>query len=137
MLSHRRPRHPRALGWSLRLGALYDSTFALLMVAAPRLPARFLGLPLPPLPSGAFYLWIMAVLLLMLSSLYLLAAADPARHAGVVAVATAGRALGGVAFLAAALGAPGLSGLYPLAAADLAFAIAHASFWRGWGSLRR
>jgi len=56
--------------------------------------------------------------------------------AGVVAVATAGRALGGVAFLAAALGAPGLSGLYPLAAADLAFAIAHASFWRGWGSLR-
>ena len=85
------------------------------MVAAPRLPARLLGLPLPPLPAGAFYLWIMAVLLLMLGALYLLAAADPGRYAGVVAVAVAGRLLGGLAFLAAA---------------DLAFGIAHAA---GWG----
>jgi hypothetical protein len=118
------------LRWSLVLGALYDATFALLMVAAPRLPARLLGLPLPPLPAGAFYLWIMAVLLLMLAALYLLAAADPGRYAGVVAVAVAGRLLGGLAFLAAAALSPSLAGLYPLAAADLAFGIAHAA---GWG----
>ncbi len=113
------------------------------MVAAPRLPARLLGLPLPPLPAGAFYLWIMAVLLLMLGALYLLAAADPGRYAGVVAVAVAGRLLGGLAFLAAAALSPALAGLYPLAGADLAFGIAHAAGWgknpgaRAWGGGRK
>jgi hypothetical protein len=122
-----RGRLPRLLRWSLVLGALYDATFAILMVAAPRLPARLLGLPLPPLPAGAFYLWIMAVLLLMLAALYLLAAADPGRYAGVVLVAVAGRILGGLTFLAAAALAPGLAGLYPLAAADLALGLTHAA----------
>jgi hypothetical protein len=122
-----RCRLPRTLRWSLRLGALYDAVFAMLMVAAPRLPARLLGLPLPPLPAGAFYLWIMAVLLLMLATLYLLAAADPGRYAGVIAVAAAGRILGGCAFLIAAALSAGLAGLYPLAAADLALGITHAA----------
>jgi hypothetical protein len=126
----RRLRFLAALRFSLALGALYDAGFAVLMVAAPRLPARLLRLPLPPLPEGAFYLWVMAVLLLMLAVLYLLAAHDVGRYGGIVAVAVGGRILGGLAFLAAAAGGPGLAGLYPLAAADLGFGIAHAAFWR-------
>jgi len=114
---------------SLLLGALYDAGFAVLMITAPGLPARLLRLPLPPLPEGAFYLWIMAVLLLMLATLYLLAARQPHRYAGVVAVAAGGRVLGGLAFIAAAWGHPGLQGLYPLAAADLGLGLAHAAFW--------
>jgi len=126
----RRSRYLAVLRASLRLGALYDSAFAVLMVTAPGLPARLLRLPLPPLPEGAFYLWIMAVLLVMLATLYLLAAGDPGRYSGVVAVAASGRILGGLAFLAAALIHPGLAGLYPLAAADLGLGLAHAACWR-------
>jgi hypothetical protein len=127
--SARRSRLLALLRGSLAFGALYDAAFAVLMVAAPRLPARLLRLPLPPLPEAAFYLWIMAVLLLMLATLYLLAAREPRRYAGVVAVAAAGRLLGGLAFVAAAWGHPGLQGLYPLAAADLGLGLAHAAFW--------
>lgn len=124
-----RLRHPSLLRWSLTLGALYDATFAILMLVAPRLPARLLRLPLPPLPQGAFYLWVMAVLLLMLAALYLLAARDLRRYQAIAVVATAGRMLGGIALLAAAWGHPGLAGLYPLAAADLGFGVAHAASW--------
>jgi CHASE2 domain-containing sensor protein len=126
----RRSRLPALLAASLVAGALYDAGFAVLMVAAPRPIARLLRLPLPPLPEAAFYLWIMAVLLLMLAACYLLAARDPRRYAGVVAVAIAGRALGGVTFIVAARGHQGLAGLYPLAAADLGFGLAHAACWR-------
>lgn len=129
LLASRRPRHPSPLRLSLVLGAAYDAGFALLMIAAPRPTARLLRLPLPPLPQGAFYLWIMAVLLLMLAALYLLAARDLGRNGGIVAVAAAGRLVGGLALLAAAAGHPGLAGLYPLAAADLAFGLAHAACW--------
>jgi len=125
----RRHRQIALLRGNLVLGALYDAGFAVLMVTAPGLPARLLRLPLPPLPEGAFYLWIMAVLLLMLASLYLLAARQPHRYAGVVVVAAGGRVLGGLAFVAAACGHPGLQGLYPLAAADLGLGLAHAAFW--------
>ncbi len=125
----RRSRFLALLRASLWFGALYDAAFAVLMVTAPGLPARLLRLPLPPLPEGAFYLWIMAVLLLMLATLYLLAARDPGRYAGVVAVAAGGRVLGGLAFLAAARGHSGLAGLYPLAAADLGLGLAHAGCW--------
>jgi len=114
---------------SLVLGAVYDLGFALLMVAAPGVPARLLHLPLPPLPEGAFYLWVLAVVLAMLAALYLLAAHDTRRYSGIVAVAIAGRLLGGLAMAVAALRGPGLEGLYPLAAADTAFGLAHAAFW--------
>jgi hypothetical protein len=114
---------------SLGLGALYDACFAVLMVAAPELTARRLGLPLPPLPQGAFYLWILAILLLMLAALYTLAARDTRRYSGIVGVAIGGRLLGGAALLAAAWRHPGLGGLYPLGAADLGFGLAHAAFW--------
>jgi hypothetical protein len=125
----RRFRFLELLRGSLALGALYDFAFAVLMVAAPGLPARWLGLPLPPLPRGAFYLWVMAVLLAMLSSLYLLAARDTRRYSGIVVVAIAGRIAGGLAMAFAALRGPDLAGLWPLAAADLGFGLAHALFW--------
>lgn len=121
----------RLLAWlrgSLVAGAVYDLVFALLMVAAPGVPARILDLPLPP-PETMFYLWVMAVLLSMLAALYLLAARDTRRYSGIVAVAIGGRLLGGLALGIAAWRGPGLEGLYPLAAADAAFGLAHAACW--------
>lgn len=114
---------------SLLAGALYDLGFAALMVTAPGVPARIFSLPLPPLPRGAFYLWILATLLTMLALLYLAAAYDPRRYSAIIAVAIGGRTLGALAFLAAALLGPDLNGLLPLAAADFAFGAIHAAAW--------
>jgi hypothetical protein len=114
---------------SLVLGALWDVVFAVLLAAAPEASARAFDLPLPPLPEGAFYLWIFAVVLLMLAALYLLAARDTRRYSGIVAVAIGGRILGGLVLLFAALRPSGVPGLIPMAAADLGFGIAHAAFW--------
>lgn len=123
----RRFRFLTLLRVSLVLGAAWDAVFALLLGFAAEPAARVFGLPLPPLPEGAFYLWVLGVLLLMLAALYVIAARDPRRYSGILAVAIGGRVLGGlVMFLAAARGVPGL---YPMAAADLAFGISHAAFW--------
>ena len=122
----RRFRYLTLLRWSLGVGAAYDLLFALAMVAAPDGTARLLDLPLP---GETFYLWILAVLLAMLAGLYTLAARDPRRYSGIIAMAIAGRVVGGLALLAAALPRPDLAGLYPLAAMDLAFGASHALFW--------
>jgi hypothetical protein len=114
---------------SLVAGAGYDLAFALLMVVSPALPARIFGLPLPPLPRGAFYLWILATLLAMLALLYLAAAHDPRRYSAIIAVAIGGRLLGALVFVVAAVTAPDLQGLLPLAAADFAFGAVHAAAW--------
>ncbi len=124
--SRHRFRFQRWLSWSLVAGALYDLIFAVIMVAAPQIPARVLNLPMP---GETFYLWLMAIFLVMLASLYLAAAINPRRYSAVIAVAIGGRIAGAVAFLVAAGGRPELSGLYPLAAADAAFGIAHLLFW--------
>lgn len=116
----------RLLRLSLWLGALYDLGFAACMVAAPGVPAAMLELPLPGEP---FYLWIMAVFLVMLAVLYLSAAHDPRRYSAIIVVAIAGRFLGATAFVLAALGHPHLAGLYPLAIADAVFGLLHAVFW--------
>ena len=116
----------RLLRGSLVLGALYDLGFALLMVAAPEIPARLFGLPLP---GETFYLWLLAIFLVMLATLYLAAALDPRRHSAIIAVAIGGRFLGGMAFAMATVGRPDLNGLFPVAGADFAFACAHALFW--------
>jgi hypothetical protein len=110
---------------SLVAGAVYDLFFGALMVAAPTLAARWFGLPLPPLPEGRFYLWILAILLAMLAALYLAAAHDPRRYSAILLVAVGGRALGGLALLFA-YQSTGLAGLLPLAGADLGFALVHA-----------
>ena len=125
----RRFRFLTLLRTSLVVGALWDVAFALLLTFAPEATARNFGLPLPPLPEAAFYLWIFAVVLLMLAALYVIAARDPRRYSGILAVAIGGRILGGLVLLTAALRPPGLPGLYPMAAADLGFGIAHAAFW--------
>lgn len=112
---------------SLVAGAVYDLLFAFLMVAAPGLPAQLLRLPLP---GEAFYLWLLAILLAMLAAIYLLAAHDPRRYSGVIAVAVAGRILGSLAFAWAAFREPHLArGLLPLAACDLLLGLAPAVFW--------
>src|SRR5688572_31088377 len=105
----------RLLRGSLVLGAVYDLAFAAVMVLAPQLTSRALGLPLP---GERFYLWVMAVMLAMLASLYLKAAQDPRRYSAVVVVAAAGRCAGAAAFAAAPLDPPDLHGLWVLAAAD-------------------
>ena len=114
---------------SLVAGAVYDLVFAVLMVAAPAVPARILTLPLPPLPRGAFYLWILAILLAMLALLYLAAAYDPRRYSAIIAVAIGGRIVGALAFVIAASTGQDLRGLLPLAVADFAFGAAHAAAW--------
>jgi hypothetical protein len=114
---------------SLVAGAVYDLAFAALMVVAPAVPARIFDLPLPPLPRGAFYLWILATLLSMLALLYLAAAYDPRRYSAIIAVAIGGRVVGALAFAIAALSGPDLRGLLPLAAADFAFGAVHAAAW--------
>lgn len=112
---------------SLVLGALYDAAFAAAMLLAPGWSSAALGVPLP---SPAFYLPLFAVLLLMLAALYLVAADDPERGARIVAVAIVGRLAGAIVLGGAAAG--GLPALWPLAAGDLAFAVAHAAFWLPW-----
>jgi hypothetical protein len=114
---------------SLAAGALYDFGFAVLMVAAPQVPARMLDLPLPPLPEGRFYLWILGTLLTMLAALYLAAARDPRRYSAIIGIAIGGRALGALALGLAALTGDGLGGLIPLAVADLTFSVVHAGAW--------
>ena len=116
----------RGLRISLILGALYDVVYALVMVLAPDLPAKWLSLPKP---GEDFYLWLMAVFLLMLASFYLFAAYDPKAYRGNVIIAILGRTAGGLVFLLAAWGRPDLSGLYVVAAGDLFFALLHAIFW--------
>ena len=116
----------RLLRVSLVLGALYDLGFAAMMVLAPQVPARLFALPLPE----RFYLWLLAVLLSMLAVLYLVAAEDPRRYSAVVVVASLGRCAGAVALGLGALGGPDLGGLWPLAAADLAFGVVHGALWK-------
>lgn len=125
----RRFRFLSLLRASLVLGALWDAVFAVLLVVTPVAAARVFELPLPPLPEGAFYLWILAVILLMLAAMYLLAAQDTRRYSGIVAVAIGGRILGGLVLFYAALRPEGVPGLVPMAAADLGLGIAHAAFW--------
>lgn len=118
----------RLLRGSLVLGAVYDLAFAAIMVLAPQVASRALRLPLP---GERFYLWVMAVMLVMLAALYIKAAQDPRRYSAVVVVAAAGRCAGAAAFAAAALDRPELDGLWVLAAADLVFGVAHAVLWKG------
>ena len=111
---------------SLLAGALYDLVFAGLLVLAPELPQRLLELN-PP--ADRYYLWLIAVFLTMLTGFYGYAAYDPVAYEGNVVVAIAGRGLGALAMGLAAWQNPALWGLYPLAAGDLFFALAHAVFY--------
>ena len=116
----------RYLKLGLRAGALYDFVFAAIMVLAPGLPTALLGLRQP---GDSYFLWLIAIFLCMLGSAYLFAAYDPRAYAGIIWIAIIGRFCGFVALVAAALGDPSLTGLYPLAFCDLLFAVIHAVFF--------
>ncbi len=110
----------RALAVSLRLGALYDVSFAVAMLVAPGLLARGFSLPLP---SEPFYLRLIAVLLAMVAFTYLVAARDPSAHRALVAIAILGRVAGFLALALSAAGEPHLAGLWGPAFVDLGFAL--------------
>ncbi|MEM1203356.1 MAG: hypothetical protein AAGN66_09035 [Acidobacteriota bacterium] len=123
------PRHNAYLRWlkiGLVAGAIYDFVFAALMLLAPELPERLLGLR-PP--GDAYFLWLNAVFLTMLGCFYLYAAYDPLTYRGNVVVAIVGRFAGFVAMAWAAYSDPSLKGLYPLAFGDLFFSVAHGVCW--------
>ena len=111
---------------SLWAGAAYDVAFAAAMFLIPAFAADLMGLRLPGDP---YYLQLIAVLLLMLATMYLFAAYDPKAYAGNIAVAIVGRFLGFCVLLYHALTDPTLPGLYMLAFSDLLFAVVHAVFW--------
>ena len=117
-----RGRAWRAVGISMAAGATYDWAFALGILAFPDLSAATLGLALPPDPV---YVRLNAIFLLLLGGIYLVAARDPERHQGVIAVTAAGRLLGAL-FLAQAWWDGRPAAFLWLGAADLAFALAHA-----------
>jgi len=111
---------------SLMAGAAYDVIFATAMLVFPAFAAGLLGLRLPGDP---YYLWLIAVFLMMLAGFYLLAAYDPRAYSGNIVVGIVGRVLGFFAMLIGALLDPTLPGLYLLAFADLTFALLHFAFW--------
>ena len=102
-----------------------------LMVAAPEVPARVFDLPLPPLPEGAFYLWIWPSLAHHARRALPARGPRPAplqrhRRGGDRRPDPGRRSCSSARRRSRA---PGLAGLCPLAAADLAFGLAHAAFW--------
>lgn len=116
----------RLLRVSLTIGGFYDLVLAVLLALAPGLTLGLLALPLPNEP---FYIGLLVVLVAMVAALYLLAAYDPMAYAGNVLVAIGGRFSAGVMMAGMAAGRDDLSGLYLLAAVDLAFAAVHAAAW--------
>jgi hypothetical protein len=122
----RRFRLLELLRASLGLASAFNLGLAVLLFAAPGVPARWLHLAAPEQPA---YPWFLASLLAMLSVLYLLAARDPRRYSGIILVAIGGRALEALVLGAGAASRPELSGLWMLAAVDLAFSASHAATW--------
>lgn len=124
LLPHRWARLLLQIG--LVCGALYDGIFAVILVVIPELPARLLDLPIP---EETYLLWLQSVFLLMLGAVYLWAAYDPVAYAGNIVVAIVGRSCGFLVLAAGALSDPAWAGLWPLAIADLLFALWHALTW--------
>ena len=115
-------RNLAALGWIMSAAAAYDLAFG---VGILLLPARLAAILAIPLPEDGTYLGLCGVLLLVLGSLYLLPARDPARFAPVIGVSAAGR-LVGAAYLAAVWAGNRHGAFLGLAAADLGFAVVQA-----------
>lgn len=115
----------RLLRLSLVVGAAYDVVLAAGIAFAPDFVARLLRVPLP---GAAFYLWLLAFLLVTIAAFYLLAAYDPASYRGNILVAIGARTAAAV-LLAAAGRSAGLPGLYVAAAGDFVFAVAHTVFY--------
>jgi len=109
---------------SLVVGAVYDIGFGLGILLAPEPLAGVLGLPMP---LDQLYLRFLSVFLFGLAFYYLLPAVDPERFRPAVWVAVAVRTMGFL-FMAGAWGIFQRPSVFLLlAAADLAFALAHAA----------
>jgi hypothetical protein len=99
-MSH--PPHPpiplplRALRISLVLGAAVDIAGGVALLARPEQTARWIGVPVEGLQI--FWPTYAAVFLFVLPMVYLVTALNPAQSLANVAVAIAGRFLGGVAY---------------------------------------
>jgi hypothetical protein len=113
----------RRVGQSILAGAVYDAALAAAILVFDDAASRWLGIPLP---DNRVYFHLNGIFLLLLAALYLLAARQPQRHGGIVALAAAGRFAGFLFLGAAWLGGqpPAFAGL---ALGDLAFALAHAT----------
>ncbi|HUF78096.1 MAG TPA: hypothetical protein VMR44_04170 [Thermoanaerobaculia bacterium] len=122
----RRFRLLKLLRAALGLGGAFNLGMALLLVAAPGRLGEPLAAPLVAQPALA---WLLAALLVPLAGLYLLAAKDPRRYAGVMVMLVGGRLLGSAALGAGALGQPEAAGLWVFAGVDLAFALVIALAW--------
>ena len=107
---------------SMAVGAAWDALFAVAILLFAEPAGRLLGIP-PP--DDRLYFRLVGVLLGILAGVYVLAARDPRRLQGIVAVAACGRLAGFVVMAWAwSRGAP--PAFLALAYADLALAAAHA-----------
>lgn len=122
----RRFRFLRLLQLSLVLGAAYQAAVAAVLLAAPGVVGRTLGLAVP---EERYFLWLLAVLLAVVGGLLVSAARDPRRYTAVILAAILGRLAAAAALAGPALASPELGSLYALAAVELAFGVLHAIFW--------
>lgn len=116
----------RFVGAALSVGAAYDLLFGVAILAFTRPLAELLNLEVPPDPV---YLHLNGVLLLLLGSLYAVAARQPEQYRAVAPIAGIGRILGFMYFLRVwAGGRPSV--FLVLALADLAFGVTTLLSWR-------
>jgi len=115
----------RALALAMGFGAIYDLAFAAAILVVPHVSSAMLRIPLP---DDRFYLRLVAVLLSILGSVYLLPARDPERFHPIAPIAAAGRVAGAVLFaLAWSEGRPAT--FLVLGLADLAIALVTLAAW--------
>ena len=113
-------------GRGMALGAAYDVVFATAILAFPHPASRLLRIPVPDDPV---YFNFTAVFLLILASVWYLAARSPRQYRGVILVACAGRALG-AAYLFAIWRSGAPVAFAGLAAGDLFFSLLHGLTYR-------
>lgn len=125
----RRFLYLRLLRLVLILGAFYDFVFAFFIAAAPEIPRRALGVPVP---TPGFVAQMMSVFLLMIGFLAVAAAREPRRYSAVIVAVIGGRLLGAFVLASTAWERAELQTLWLLAGANVLLGGAVAWFWGGW-----
>ena len=120
------PSRWRWVSIALAAGSAYDAIFAVLMLACAAPVARLFGLSLPADPV---YFKLNAILLLILASLYAVAAREPERYRLIAPVSGAGRVAGFIFFVWAWRGGRPPAFL-ALGAGDVAIGLATLWVWR-------
>lgn len=75
----------------LRIGAVYDAGFGVLMLAVPVLATGMLRVPMPD--PGAIWIRLLGICLISLGLIYWIMSRNPARYLGIVAVILFGKAV--------------------------------------------